>query len=226
MKAILVLAVFAAVASATSPACQSLLTMTMSPIWNDTIGHAIHSMTVQSLRMFKPDVTEKNGIPTVNQNLNLPNKVVPFAPDVPTGSAFTMFSMNEVDRLLSVLGTKDDGLGPHWQPVERVVHSLHMWDLWMTIKNNMVLVKDVDSSVCECLMEEISENGQIYQAVNWVAQHYTSATPISLLKRAHDIPHLTNAANWGIWKEDLLRYYTAEGVRDAAIFMTCFAKGF
>jgi hypothetical protein len=174
--------------------------------------------------MFKPDVTEQNTIPTVNQNLALPNKVVNYAPDVPVGSAFSGLAMNEVDRLLSILGTKDDGLGMHWQPVERVVHSLHMYDLWTTIKNAMPIVKPVDAETCACLMAETKPQiGQIWQAVSWVAEHYTSATPISLLKRAHDIPHLTDAVTWGIWKDDLLRYYTQSGVRDAAVFMQCFA---
>jgi len=81
--------------------------------------------------------------------------------------------------------------------------------------------------VCDCLFAETAPvEGKIWKAVDWVAMHYTSGTPISLLKREHDIPALTDAVSWTIWKEDLLRYYNQAGVRDAAIFLQCYTDHF
>ena len=42
----------------------------LSPNFNETIAHAIHSMTVQGLRMFNPRATEDNTVPTVNHDIS------------------------------------------------------------------------------------------------------------------------------------------------------------
>lgn len=53
--------------------------------FHENIGHAIHSMTVQGLRLFNPRATVDNGVPTVNSNVSALNLVVPNAPDDPIG---------------------------------------------------------------------------------------------------------------------------------------------
>jgi len=214
---------FAGAIASSNITCDTIIQHSgLSSIWNETIAHAIHSMTTEGLDLFK--VNHKVKIPTVNQNLEADEKVVEFAPDVQLGADFTTSSMNEIDRILSILGTSDDGLGSHWSPLERVVHSLHMTDLWLSIKNVYDASTSPDDKVCKCLIQESSPYGKIYQAVEWIAQHYRSGTPISLMKREHNIPALTDHNSWAIWKEDLLRYYGASHMTDAAAYLHCLAR--
>lgn len=124
----------------------------------ESIGHAIHSMDVQSLQMFNPKATEDNKIPTVNMNLHSSQKVLlpslPFtlttsnkfnfssslwkvldnAPHNPLPQEFETSEMNLIDRVLTRVGVSDDGLGANWTPLERIVHNFHMIDLWNKIK--------------------------------------------------------------------------------------------
>ena len=60
----------------------------LSDNFSENIAHAIHSMTVQGLRLFNPRVTEKNTVPTVNHNVSAPDIVVPYAPDDPVGEFY------------------------------------------------------------------------------------------------------------------------------------------
>ena len=45
------------------------------------VGHEIHSLSVRTLRKFKPDVTEDNIIPTINMDLSSNMPILPYAPD-------------------------------------------------------------------------------------------------------------------------------------------------
>lgn len=58
--------------------------------------------------------------------------------------------------------------------------------------------------VCTCLTD-VKNNG-VEAGVRWVAEHYKSGTPITLLGRP--IPKLTDAKSWSVWKDRLLFYYT------------------
>lgn len=57
--------------------------------------------------------------------------------------------MNDVDRLLSQIGTSKDRFGPSWSPLDRITHHFHMKDLWSMIgraynkkvKNKYILYK-------------------------------------------------------------------------------------
>jgi hypothetical protein len=90
-------------------------------------------LTVEGLKLFDPQATSVNHIPTVNHDLSAPNKVLPDAPSKPIGHDFETDTMNVLDSILSNLGSHNDGLGPNWSAVERVAHSFHMWDLWMKV---------------------------------------------------------------------------------------------
>ena len=197
----------------------------LSTNYNETIAHAVHSMNVQGLKMFSPRATEHNRIPTVNLDRSSAEKVLPYAPNFPTGSDFSTQTMNIIDRILSHIGNAKDGLGPNWSPIERVVHTFHMWDLWNQV--HRVFTKDVRSNppsndLCACLMNT-RENG-IYKAVKWVSDHYDSGTPITLLNRP--IPKLTDSESWDIWKYRLLYYYDNTALHDAAKFLYCAVKEF
>ena len=76
--------------------------------------------------------------------------------------------------------------------------------------------------LCECLLDTTS-NG-IYQAVHWVAEHYKSGTPITLLNRP--IPKLKNAKSWKVWKKRLLYYYKRPSLYDSSLFLYCATKDF
>ena len=76
--------------------------------------------------------------------------------------------------------------------------------------------------LCDCLTN--TENNGITASVRWVAEHYKSGTPITLLNRP--IPKLTDANSWQVWKDRLLHYYDNEATRDAAIYVYCVVKDF
>lgn len=197
----------------------------MSARFNETVAHAIHSITVQGLRLFNDRATEKNSIPTVNHDLKSAQKVLPYAPNDPIEDAFTTEAMNVFDKIMNNLGTANDGLGPNWSPVERIAHNFHMRDLWHQIASvfHLQVLDDPPADItCDCLMDT-AENG-IEAAVRWVAQHYETGTPITLLGRP--IPKLTDADTWSVWKDRLLYYYTPEAILDAAKYLFCATKDF
>jgi hypothetical protein len=159
-------------------------------------------MTVQGLQIFNPKATVYNLVPTVNHNLSqTANLVLPFAPDHSVSGSFHTPTMNAIDSILSTLGTKNDGLGPNWSPIERIAHHFHMQDLWervhLTYQSELLPnMPDSLPAVCACLTAT-SSNG-IADKVQWVAEHYKSGTPITLLNRP--IPKLADASSWAVWK--------------------------
>ena len=58
--------------------------------------------------------------------------------------------------------------------------------------------------------------------MQWVADHYVTGTPITLLNRP--IPKLHGAQSWGVWRERLLHYYDVNSLRDAATYIYCVTK--
>lgn len=204
----------------------------LSPNFNETIAHAIHSMDVEALRLFNPRATENNSIPTVA--LSRADKVLPYAPCTTCGlhgrDDFATPAMNTIDTILSSIGKKDDSLGPNWSPIERVAHAFHMKDLWQRVKQvhgKRVAGAPPSDALCSCLLDDkmSSAPAQIYGAVKWVADHYEVGTPITLLNRA--IPKLTDAATWqGVWKPRLLNYYDDASLYDAAVYMDCSTRHF
>lgn len=105
----------------------------LSTNYNETIAHAVHSMSVEGLRLFDPMASEQNKIPTVNQDLSQDQKVLNYAPHFHTSTDFATSTMNMIDKILSTVGNSKDGLGPHWSSVERIAHVFHMWDLWQKV---------------------------------------------------------------------------------------------
>ncbi len=193
--------------------------------FNETIAHAIHSMTVQGLKLFNPKATVENNIPTVNMDRHSDQKVIRYAPEDKLGDDFFTPSMKTIDKILSNIGKDNDGLGSYWSPLERIAHKFHMQDVWMQVKETFEskTLKDPPSKeVCDCLLD-VGQNG-IYDAVKWVSDHYDSGTPITLLNRP--IPKLTDADTWMVWKERLLWYYQEGNLQDAASYLFCATKDF
>ena len=184
----------------------------------EAIAHAVHSMDLDSLKKFQPLATENNKVPTVNLNLHKGPKVLDSAPQLPAPAPeFATDAMALVDSVLTRVGQSDDGLGPNWTPLERVVHNFHMRDLWAKIKPVFDEVT-VDRDVCQCLTSDLQANG-VRPAVEWIAKHYARGTPITLLNRP--IPILTDHKTWSIWRQRLIRYYTPAALHDAAYFLKC-----
>ena len=197
----------------------------LSVNFNETIAHTIHSMTVQGLQKFNPKATVNNKIPTVNMDRSSEEKVISYAPEDVLGSDFSTPSMNVVDKILNNIGMNNDGLGPNWSPLERIVHKFHMLDVWnrvLEVYQSDIVASPPNDDLCDCLMD--TEKNGIYGAVKWVSDHYDVGTPITLLNRP--IPKLHDAKSWGIWKYRLLYYYNEKGLHDAATFLYCATKDF
>lgn len=212
-------------AAAKSRCGELYISYDLSRNFNETIAHTIHSMTVQGLRLFNPRVNEDNHVPTVNHNIkDEEHLVIPYAPEDPIGEDFSTETLNIIDTILSRIGLDDDGLGPNWSSTERIVHKFHMIDVWHRVKEVFLEVQQnpPEDDLCECLMDT-SSNG-ILQAVHWVAEHYKSGTPITLLNRP--IPKLKDADSWKIWKRRLLYYYKRPSLYDSSVFLYCATKHF
>lgn len=71
---------FAAVSAEPSQICREAFYKSgLSTNYNETIAHAVHSMSVEGLRLFDPMASEQNKIPTVNQDLSQDQKAVNWA---------------------------------------------------------------------------------------------------------------------------------------------------
>ena len=62
-----------------------LVEQEFSSNFNETIAHAIHSMTAQGLQKFNPRTTVRNNVPTVNMDRHSAEKVISYAPEDPLG---------------------------------------------------------------------------------------------------------------------------------------------
>jgi len=190
----------------------------LSHRYNESIAHAIHSMTLDVVRRFQPTIGLDNKVPTVNMNISSIEKVIYASPERLPRNGFVDREMHLVDMILSQIDTPNDGLGPNWSPLERIVHRFHMEDLWSKIETTFKKTAKPSKAVCQCLYDDVKTNG-VYDAVMWVAEHYESGTPITLLGRA--IPKLKNAKTWSIWRDRLLEYYDEASVFDASLYLHC-----
>ena len=122
-----------------------------------------------------------------------------------------------------MVGKSDDGLGANWSSTERITHKFHMWDLWLRLQKEVnELTPKPAASVCKCVLD-VESNG-VYQAVQWIAAHYESGTPITLLDRP--VPKLVDSEAWDFWRKDLLHYYTPAALHDAAVYLHCATKDY
>ncbi len=99
--AILLTIVAIAHASPTARCSKYLQDAGLSSNFNESIAHAIHSMTVQGLQLFNRRANENNKIPTVNHNLHVEKgaRVLMYAPNDPLPSDYFDFTMNMIDKV-------------------------------------------------------------------------------------------------------------------------------
>jgi hypothetical protein len=135
MKLLLFTAVFIVTASAApTPQCSASLAQSgVSSRYSETVAHAIHSITLNELRMFNPITSTENNVPTVNRAIaGSPHKqVVQHAPEVSTvvpiaivnclqvviTQDFATEAMNLFDETLTHAQDRSDGLGDNWNPL-------------------------------------------------------------------------------------------------------------
>jgi len=190
----------------------------VSSRFNETIAHAIHSITLEDLRRFNLHTPAINGIPTVNMDLKSSEKIVPNAPSVEIGNHFATDAFNLVDWVLTHQDGQD-GLGPNWLPQERIVHAFHMKDLFARILAAYEKLDEISAETCECV-RKTATNG-VEDRLEWIHDRYKVDTPISLHEWGTQIPKLWSVADWKEWSKRFSYYYTSEGDRDPAVYLKC-----
>lgn len=191
----------------------------VSRAFNETIGHALHSITLEDLRRFNPRTPVENGIPTVNMDLSSAESIVPNAPSVNMGDHFATDAFNIINWVLTHQDTGDDGLGPNWLPQERIVHAFHMKDLYSRIHTAYDKLEEIPDETCKCLLNT-QANG-VEDRLQWIHDRYKVDTPISLHEWGTQIPKLKSSTDWKEWVKRFSYYYTPEGDRDPAVYLKC-----
>jgi hypothetical protein len=229
--------------------CQSIMSAAgLSNRFPGVVSHGIHSLTVDALRQFKPTVTEKNGIPTVNLNLTSLDAVLANAPD--TGhSHFKTTAMHIVDGVLSHM---DNSLYDikRYSTLEKLVHGLHMQECWYEAKIEYDKLQHAKPSadLCRCATD-INQNGvlkmirfialQIREPDLMIGKHvnikgnslrwdgnlyryrFREAEPDSVLLAQHDsMPRLTSEAGWAAWKSDMMEMQERDAF-ELALYLYC-----
>merc|ERR1719228_1832259 len=158
---------------AADPNCTSIIADSerVTEDFPEIVVHGVHSITLENIReYFSPDATEDNGIPVVNFNLTQPELVLPSAPSIPLTNPFTSPTMDAVDQVLSHM-TDNDWDIRNAPPLERLVHALHMIEVWETAaphykkwtrKVEKIKVKDDLKMLCPCL-KDVKETGVMEQ---------------------------------------------------------------
>lgn len=143
-----------------------------SKAFHMTVAHVVHSMSLGNLKMFDPEATEDNFVPTINFDLLAEMAILPYAPDRRTNDtdSFMTTGMKVLDSVLTHMDEK------HWDmvsfdPLERLVHAFHMQEMWAHVKMEFDKfgkgVAAPSAKACECAMD-IDNNG-IMQYMRFVA---------------------------------------------------------
>jgi len=133
------------------------------------VAHGIHSITVEQLRKFKPDVTEKNSVPTVNKDLISDQPLLLNAPNEPdVGKTFKTDAMRAVDQVLSHMDNLKYDV-KQYGALERLVHTLHMREVWYEalVQYQKIIAKPPTAEACQCA-RDIEHNG-IMDVLRFVA---------------------------------------------------------
>jgi len=148
-----------------SDQCPTLLKQAgASEKFPERVVHAIHAITLNDLKKFEPDVTEKNNVPTVNRDKNSPIWVLPNAPDIKSKDEdkFNTTTMKLLDLVLSHI---DDRVyfESDYTLIEQIVHTAHMQDHRMQVKVDYDKIKKTrtsdDTELCRCVLD--TENNGI-----------------------------------------------------------------
>ena len=118
------------------------------------VARGIYSITLEDIRYyFKPSATEENFIPTLNYDLADPQTVVPHAKLYGYDTSFFTPGMRQLDQVLRDMDKREWYL-TNYNTLERVVHTLHMNEIWTKVKvhyDSISLQAIAKNEVCECV---------------------------------------------------------------------------
>jgi len=165
------------------------------------VAHGIHSITVEQLRKFKPDVTEKNSIPTINMDLLSDVAILSHAPNEPSvGKSFKTDGMRSLDQVLSHMDNHKYDIG-RYDILERVAHSLHMQEVWYEAQSvyNKLKQQPPSSDVCKCALD-IENNGVL---------HILRLIALQVREPEHMLGKYMTWKNFAVtWDANLSTYYS------------------
>jgi len=186
------------------------------------VAHGIHSITVQQLRKFKPDVTEKNPIPTVNVDLLSNAPILFHAPNEPdVGKSFKTDGMRALDQVLSHMDNPKYDIGPY-NTLERVVHSLHMQEVWYNARSAYETLKQQPPSTdaCKCALD--IENNGVLRSLRLIALQVREPELMTGKQEWGSDPSATIAseAAWAKWKEASMSMSASDNF-ELAFYLYC-----
>lgn len=155
---------------ATKQCSDTLKAHGISSRFGGVIAHGIHSINVEQLRNFEPNVTEKNIIPTVNMDLSDDTAILPHAPAMKhsPGKMFETEAMRTVDGILSHMDDKKYDI-KGYSALERLVHALHMREVWYRAQRAYPKIKAAPppAEVCACALD--ASNNGILKVLRYIA---------------------------------------------------------
>jgi len=134
------------------------------------VAHAIHSLTLEDIRhYFKSDATEKNGIPTVNFDLEADQRVLPNAPLAGYDEDFSTMGLKSFDWVMRNMNRTGWG-SRNTNVLVKLTHVLHMAELWDNIARSYKMVArllDPESNICACATD--IENNDVLNYLHFLA---------------------------------------------------------
>lgn len=143
-------------------ACQKLLTDSgASDVFDATVAHGIHSLTLHELKKFDPLATENNFVPTMNCDMRAEIAILSYAPDLKSKDNDIFFT-EPMKVLDSILSLEESWSTSSFNPLERVAHAFHMRELWARAKKEFDQIGKAkeapNDDFCACVMD-IENNG-------------------------------------------------------------------
>jgi len=131
----------------------------VSARFGGNVGHSIHSLTLEYLRWFKPDITSNNTIPTIDMNLRAEDAIRPNTLEDPDPSPFMTNSLRSLDRVLSHMDNQLYDV-KYFTILERIVHAFHMQEVWEMAQQPYQAYKATPppDAVCTCA-RDVESNG-------------------------------------------------------------------
>jgi len=155
----LVLLLLAATAQS-QPTCSQVLDALNLTEPGGMIAHGIHSLTVNTIRYyFDPNVTENNGIPTVNLNRSDKNSLFPNAPLVNLPNSHSYGPFFSLDRVLSHLDSPNWGI-KNANTLDMIAHDMHMHMMWQgaSEKYKALVANPPSNATCSCLLNTYDQD--------------------------------------------------------------------
>jgi hypothetical protein len=206
----------------------------LQPDFFGMIAHGTHSINVEALQQyFEPKASSSNNIPVINTDLLSHKAILDHAPELGVKDAFKLFALKQVDWVMSHMGEEHFDMGTGYGVVERIIHQLHMIEIW--IQANSVyqgLHKAPPSpSLCSCLTD--TDNNRVMDvlklialqvrepelmvgrqstvndgAARWTGNIYrftfNAGNDLDVLAQSEEgFPKLDSAENWKVWKHEM-----------------------